>query len=211
MTGLLVTGIAPPIRDIFMDIRDAKEACYGKAGREILIDGNYFLAEPDPFRRIKLCIVAEITTIKTAGTDQSPLKGKWDEDGAGAEILIGRSNADLALKGSHSGLMPNGLGYFAGLAAIALPSLMISAIYAGWIVRRNRATAAPRKPDEAAGNDAIRQHTKAPEQTPQPALITGAPRRTREQPEQPGRLIRSENLRAPHRTRAFRRRAGGRV
>ena len=147
MTGLLATGIAPPIRDIFMDIPDPEGACHGKAGREILLDGNYFLAEPDPVRRIKPCIVAGITTIKMAGTDRSILKGTWTDDGAEAEILIGRngSNAALALKGSHSGLMPNGLGYVAGLAAIALPSLVISAVYAGLIARRNRATAAPRK------------------------------------------------------------------
>lgn len=149
MTGLLVTGIAPPIRDIFMDIPDAEGACHGKAGREILIDGNYFLAEPDPARKTKPCVVTEITTIKNAGTDRSALKGTWDDDGAGAEILIGRSDADLTLKGSHSGLMPNGLGYFAGLAATALPSLMISAVYAGWIARRNRATAALKKPGQS--------------------------------------------------------------
>lgn len=150
LTGLLVTGIAPPIRDIFMDIPDAEGACHGKAGKEILIDSGYFLAEPDPFRKIKPCIVTEITTIKTAGPDRSPLKGTWAEDGAGAEILIERNgnNADLTLKGSHSGTMPNGLGYFAGLAAIALPSLMISAVYAGWIARRNRATAALKKPGQ---------------------------------------------------------------
>lgn len=149
MTGLLVTGIAPPIRDIFMDIPDAGGACHGKAGREILIDGSYFLAEPDPARKTKPCIVTEITTIKNADPDRSALKGTWADDGAGAEILIGRSDADLTLKGSHSGLMPNGLGYFAGLAAIALPSLMISAVYAGWIARRNRATAALKKPGQS--------------------------------------------------------------
>ena len=148
MTGLLVTGIAPPIRDIFMDIPDAGGACHGKTGREILIEGSYFLAEPDPVLKTKPCIVTEITTIKTAGTDRAALKGAWADDGAGAEILIGRSDADLTLKGSHSGLMPNGLGYFAGLAAIALPSLMLSAVYAGWIARRNRATAAFKKPGQ---------------------------------------------------------------
>lgn len=148
LTGLLVTGIAPPIRDIFMDIPDPEGACHGKAGREILIDGSYFLAEPDPARKTKPCIVTEITTIKTAGADRSALKGAWADDGAGAEILIGRSEADLALKGSHSGLMPNGLGYFAGLAAIALPSLMLSAVYAVMTARRNRATAALKEPGQ---------------------------------------------------------------
>lgn len=150
MTGLLVTGIAPPIRDIFMDIPDPEGACHGKAGREILIDGSYFFAEPDPVRKIKPCIVTEITTIKKAGPDRSTLKGTWTDDGAGAEILIERNgnNADLALKGSHSGLMPNGLGYFAGLAAIAFPSLMISAAYAAMTARRNRATEALKEPGQ---------------------------------------------------------------
>ena len=148
MTGLLVTGIAPPIRDIFMDIPDPEGACHGKAGREILIDGSYFLAEPDPVRKIKPCIVTEITTVKKAGPARSQLKGNWTDDGAGAEILLGRSNADLALKGSHSGLMPNGLGYFAGLAAIAFPSLMLSAAYAAMTARRNRATEALKEPGQ---------------------------------------------------------------
>ena len=148
LTGLLVTGIAPPIRDIFMDIPDHEGACHGKAGREILIDGSYFLAKPDPARKTKPCVVTEITTIKTAGTDRAALKGKWADDGAGAEILIGRSEADLTLKGSHSGLMPNGLGYFAGLAAIALPSLMLSAVYAVMTARRNRATDTLKEPGQ---------------------------------------------------------------
>lgn len=44
--------------------------------------------------------------------------------------------------------MPNGLGYFAGLAAIAFPSLMLSAFYAVMTARRNRATEALKEPGQ---------------------------------------------------------------
>lgn len=126
LAGLLVTGTIPPIRNLALPMPE--EPCNGKEGQAVRItglDGTWY-AKRDAKSRLNPCILEPDEESQTA------FKGVW-ANGGEAEIT-----ARPLLTGTHSGMKSGGAGYLTTLSAITLGSLLISAVYAAFLIRRNR-------------------------------------------------------------------------
>lgn len=142
IAGIVITGITPPVRNIMGPFHKPEEACLGRAGQGITIEGRPYLALPNPRNQSKPCLLTKNTKAEdTTGRDTREIEGRWIKDMETAIIIAtsGEQTAILHLKESHSGLIPgNSATQFTILGAIVASSLLMSLAWAGLLHWRNR-------------------------------------------------------------------------
>ena len=142
IAAIVITGITPQVRNIMGPFHEPEEACLGRAGQEITIEGRQYLALPNPSNQSKPCLLTKNTKAEdTTGRDTREIEGRWINDGETAVIIAtsGEQTAILHLKDSHSGLIPgNRATQFTILGAIIASSLLISLTWAGVLHWQNR-------------------------------------------------------------------------